>query len=192
MAQHPGDEELIQSILDGETHRYAELVDRYKNLGFSLAMCILHQKEDAEEALQDSFLKAYRYLSSFRKESGFQTWFYKIVYRTCLSRLSVKKIPMRGLEEGDEEDLNRLNGQPLFDDELAEKNLVQFIQKFSDQLPENYRILYTLFYQNEQTYEEICKITGLPLATVKIRLHRLRTMLKEKVSKALAKEESVV
>jgi len=85
------DQEIIDSINRGNQSDYSIIVDRYKNKAFSLLMRMLKNQQDAEETLQDCFIKAYNSLGSFKGESKFSTWFYRIVYNTALTRLSSKK-----------------------------------------------------------------------------------------------------
>ncbi|MCB9247919.1 MAG: hypothetical protein H6613_04915 [Ignavibacteriales bacterium] len=95
------DIEIIDSVQKGNTNDYTLIIDRYKNKAFSLLVNILKNKMDAEEALQDSFIKAFNSLDSFRRESQFSTWFYKIVYNTGLTIISAKKKKNRNGNEFD-------------------------------------------------------------------------------------------
>ena len=85
------DQEIIDSVLKGNESDYSIIVDRYKNKAFSMLKRMLKNDFDAEEILQDCFLKAYHSLKSFKGEAKFSTWFYKIVYNTALTKLSSKK-----------------------------------------------------------------------------------------------------
>jgi len=85
------DQEVIESVKKGNQADYSIIVDRYKNKAFSLLRRMLKNDFDAEEVLQDCFLKAYNSLNSFKGESKFSTWFYRIVYNTALTKLSSKK-----------------------------------------------------------------------------------------------------
>ena len=85
------DEYYIREILKGDSGSYSQLVEKYSHLAFSLSMKILNQREDAEEAAQDAFVKAYNSLGSFQSSSTFKTWFFRIVYTTSISRLRTRK-----------------------------------------------------------------------------------------------------
>ena len=85
------DEYYIREILKGDTGSFSQLVERYSHLAFSLSMKLLNQREDAEEAAQDSFVKAYNSLSSFQSSSTFKTWFFRIIYNTSISKLRTRK-----------------------------------------------------------------------------------------------------
>src|SRR5512147_227248 len=96
---HLEDTQVINRILAGNTREYEVLVNRYKDLAFTIAFRILNNREDAEEAAQDSFIKAFRGLSSFRKDSGFSTWLYRIVYNTAVSKKRLKKQIFQNIDE---------------------------------------------------------------------------------------------
>src|ERR1035437_4850975 len=85
------DEYYIREILKGDSGSFSQLVEKYSHLAFSLSMKILNQREDAEEAAQDAFIKAYNSLSSFQSSATFKTWFFRIVYNTSISRLRTRK-----------------------------------------------------------------------------------------------------
>ena len=86
------DQIYIDKVLQGDTNAFAYLVDRYKNLTYTVAMKIVRNHEDAEEVAQDSFIKAYSQLHTFKGESKFSTWLYTIVYRNSITKIRKKKI----------------------------------------------------------------------------------------------------
>jgi len=81
------DSDITELVRSGDSRAFAELVRRYKDRALSLCLRLLKNREDAEEALQDSFVRAYNGLADFRQESKFSTWFYRIVYNNCLTRV---------------------------------------------------------------------------------------------------------
>ena len=85
------DQEILESVKKGNQADFAVLIDRYKDRAFSLLRRMLKNQFDAEEVLQDCFLKVYNSINSFKGESKFSTWFYRIVYNTALTKLSSKK-----------------------------------------------------------------------------------------------------
>ncbi|MCW8960778.1 MAG: sigma-70 family RNA polymerase sigma factor, partial [Ignavibacteriaceae bacterium] len=85
------DQEIIESVRKGNDSDYSIIVDRYKNKAFSMLKRMLKNEFDAEEVLQDCFLKAFNSLNTFKGEAKFSTWFYRIVYNTTLTKLSSKK-----------------------------------------------------------------------------------------------------
>ena len=82
---------LIERIKEGDTSHFRILVDKYKDVSFSLACSILKNEQDAEDALQESFIKAFKGLKSFSYKSAFSTWFYMIVINTCRTKYKNQK-----------------------------------------------------------------------------------------------------
>jgi RNA polymerase sigma-70 factor (ECF subfamily) len=93
------DNHYISEVIAGNTASFAVLIDRHKDLVFTIAMNITHNHEDAEEVAQDAFLKAFQKLAGFRKESSFQTWLYRIAYNEAISRVRRNKVKLLDLEE---------------------------------------------------------------------------------------------
>lgn len=155
---------------------FAHLVDRYKAMAFTLAIRILGNREDAEETVQDAFVKVYEHLAEFRQKSKFSTWLYRIVYNTAVSR-NRKKKPV--LQEMDgraflHEDTSLSDGL-LYG--FTEDEAKDFVRKILDFLSAEERTIITLYYLNESGIDEIHEITGLSKANIKVKLFRARKKL---------------
>jgi RNA polymerase sigma factor (sigma-70 family) len=182
------DKEIIQRVLDGDVRTFEILVDKHKAKAMTLAFRILKNREDAEEALQDAFVRAYRALSSFEWKSNFSTWFYRIVYNTCATAIRKKNgkyhISLDIVDEdGTQMEIESDELQPdlrMESDEFA-KIVCEEVKK----LPVVYGSTFTLFTIQEMSYEEIVQVTGLPLGTIKARLFRARAMLREAIVKRM-------
>ena len=85
------DQHYIRLVREGDTNAFAVLVDRYKDMVFTLSLKMLKDREEAEEVSQDTFLKIYKSLSKFNGEAKFSTWIYKVAFNTCLDRLKKNK-----------------------------------------------------------------------------------------------------
>jgi RNA polymerase sigma factor (sigma-70 family) len=180
------DIEVIESVLKGNISDYSILVDRYKNRAFSLLKRMIKNEMEAEEVLQDCFLKAFNGLSGFKKESKFSTWFYRIVYNSALTRLSLKKRKFES-EIGSLEDYLNIAGEESEEGKYQE--LKETVQKMVEKLPERNSAVVTMYYLNEMSCEEISEITGDSVANVKVLLHRSRNLLKEIVKRYNCIEE---
>jgi len=169
---------LINRILEGDIRGYAILVEKYKDLAFTIAYRLLSNREDAEEVVQDAFVKAYRSLSGFRKDSRFSTWLFRIVYNASISKLRGKKTGLRSLDEQPalQDDLYHLDYE---EDTDEEKKIL--LERAMQQLSEEERTLITLFYMHESSVEEIHSITGLTKSNIKVKLFRARKKLQELV-----------
>ncbi|MFZ1262739.1 MAG: RNA polymerase sigma factor [Chitinophagaceae bacterium] len=175
-------------MLDGDHQAYAGLVNRYQNYVFTLTLRIVKNREDAEEVAQDVFIKAYKYLADFRGASKFTTWLYTIVNNTCISFLRKKKL-----------DIHSLDNEKVFEmagnlDSGMKANLVEHKSKLAmvhdaiGLLNADDAQIITLFYKAEQSLEETAQILGIEVNTAKVRLHRARTRLKEKMETHFAEE----
>jgi RNA polymerase sigma factor (sigma-70 family) len=170
------DTHLINRILEGDTSGFAVLVDRYKDLAYTIAVRITGNREDAEEVVQDAFVKAFRSLSAFRRQSRFSTWLYRIVYNAAVSRKRLKGFDMQRLEDHPQ-------AETFSDTEpYPEADRRELLEKAMLKLPEEDRVVLTLYYVEELPVEEIHQITGLSKANVKIRLFRARKKLQDWIS----------
>lgn len=171
------DNKIIKSIIKGNVSDFNILIDRYKSRAFSLAFKLLKNEMDAEDALQDSFVKTFYSLSSFRNEAKFSTYFYRIVYNTCINKIAKnKKLMEDSIEEyenllGQTEDYSvNLNKNSTFND---------FLVTAINMLPPKYSSVIALFYQDGFSCEEISSILNTSVSNVKVLLHRARTLLKK-------------
>jgi RNA polymerase sigma-70 factor (ECF subfamily) len=175
------DNEIIDRILRGEEHGYAVLLQRYRARVFSLALRIVRSREEAEEAAQDAFVRAFRSLSRFERRSKFSTWLYRITYNVSLNhaqRLQKDRI----LTPHEEEDGIESDDIPA-DLVIEQSELKGLVVEVLKTMKPEYATVLSLFYTEDQSYEEIADITGLPLGTVKNRLHRARAVLRSLVIK---------
>jgi len=183
------DQEIIDSVKRGNDSDYSIIVDKYKNKAFSMLKRMLKNEFDAEEVLQDCFLKAYKSLNAFKGEAKFSTWFYRIVYNTALTRLSSQKRKTES-EMTSVEDHFNLESQYVAD-EIEKKDLSKFVQETITKLPERYSAVITMFYLNEMTIEEISGVMGITVSNVKVMLHRSRNALRDLILKNRLAEELI-
>jgi RNA polymerase sigma factor (sigma-70 family) len=175
------DNEIISEVLSGNHQAYAGLVDRYQNYVFTLALRMVKNREDAEEVAQDAFIKAYKYLADFKGASKFTTWLYTIVNNTGISFLRKKKLEIHSLDNEKVFETADSMDSGFRANLVEQKSKVAMVTKAIDMLsPDDARVI-TLFYKGEQSLEEIASILGMEANAVKVRLHRARTRLKEKM-----------
>ncbi|MEN8124431.1 MAG: sigma-70 family RNA polymerase sigma factor [Bacteroidota bacterium] len=181
------DQIYIDKVLQGETNAFAYLVNKYKNMVYTLAKNILKNNEDAEEIAQDSFLKAFQKLDTFKGESKFSTWLYTIVYRNAISMIRKNKIATSDI---DNYVIDNYSSGFDFPQIEAIKNGEQkkYVAKAISNLPETDAFLISLYYLNESTVDEIEKITGLTKTNIKVKLFRLRKKLYNELSLLLNDE----
>jgi RNA polymerase sigma factor (sigma-70 family) len=182
------DTEIINRILKGEQSAFAVLVEKYQNYVFTLVLRFTENREDAEEIAQDVFVKAYRSLADFRGDSKFSTWLFTITRTTCLSFLRKKNLDTLSLDN-ERMGLQVENKESGFNANLVEqKSRHAMLNRAISMLsPDDSQVL-NLFYKGEQTLDEIGKIMRLDANTVKVKLHRARQRLKDKMEKYFAHE----
>jgi RNA polymerase sigma factor (sigma-70 family) len=180
------DKEIIHRILDGDVHSFGILIDMHKEKAMTLAIRILKNRQDAEEALQDAFIRVYRSLRSFEWKSSFSTWLYRIVYNTCLTAAGRKGGPPHismDSQDEDERPVEIVSDEMLPDQCIESIEMKMIVQEEIEKLPPQYGSTFTLFVLQEMSYEEIVLVTGLPLGTVKARIFRARALLREALIK---------
>jgi RNA polymerase sigma-70 factor (ECF subfamily) len=174
------DREIIGRVLQGDQQVFAELVKRYQHFVFTIAMRYANHREDAEEIAQDVFVKAYRSLSDFRCDSKFSTWLYTITMNTSITFLRKRKFTTLSL--ADEKILEQadMQGQTA-ENVVLQKSRVSIINEAIRLLNADDANIITLFYQGEQSLEEIGEIMGITPNNAKVKLHRARKRLKDKL-----------
>lgn len=170
------DQYLIERTLAGETAAFGELVDRYQNFAFTIALRMLKHREEAEEVAQDSFIKAFDSLPGFRGDAKFSSWLYRIVYHKSLDQIKKNKREQsfQLIEEITSDDMDGIeNGLDFM---LAEERK-EMISKCVGMLPAQDAALIQLYYFEELPVKEIAEITGLTEDNIKIKLYRSRKKL---------------
>jgi len=183
-----GDNEIISRVLKGEQNAYAELVNRYQAYVFTLVLRMIKSREDAEEVAQDVFIKAYRSLADFRGESKFSTWLYTIANTTSITFLRKKKLDVHSLDNEKVFEVADSKDSGFRANLVEQKSRVNMVNEAIAMLSPDDAEIITLFYKAEQNLEEIARILRLETNTVKVRLHRARTRLKDKMEKNFSEE----
>lgn len=164
----------IKQVLDGDVSKYGHIINLYKDMAYSIAFRILNNNEDAEEAVQDSFLRAYNALSSFKAESKFSTWLYKIVVNTSINRSKGRRQVVNDINIDDlSENLLAADVEPVLK-KLDQQDRIKLINLAMDKLMMEDRLLLTLYYLNENSIAEITEITSIPGENIKMKIHRAR------------------
>ena len=185
------DQYYINLILEGDSNAFKVIVDRYKDLVYTLTLRMIKNREEAEEVAQDTFIKVYKSLKKFKGESKFSTWIYKIAYHSSLDRIKKNKKFQRNvaINEFTEFEVKTIDNAL---DRLEEDERKKALQDCIDLLPNDDGFLLTLFYYEELSLEEIAKIVGLTPNNVKVKLFRSRkklaTIVKHHVEPELIKD----
>lgn len=179
---------LVRNALQGNSKCYDKLMNRYKKNVYYIALKFLNNENDAEDATQECFMKAFASLDKYEAKFAFSTWLYKIASNTCVDIIRRKKMELLSLNSSNNEDENSeitINDTkiPTPDDGLEKKERIEIINQIVSSLPERYRTLIELRYYEELSYEEIAASTNLPIGTVKAQLNRAKAILQELIFK---------
>jgi RNA polymerase sigma-70 factor (ECF subfamily) len=179
--------QIIASILAGNTHLFHDLIRPHERSVYAMALSLLHNEADAEDAAQEAFLKAFRNLASFRGESKFSTWLISITLNEARGRLRSKKaMKMESLDEPPEGE-GHVSPALLRDwreipsEALERQEFRLLLQQAITDLPLIYREIFLLRDVEELSVDESAEMLGITVASVKVRLHRARIMLQKKL-----------
>lgn len=185
------EEQLIASILEGNSHEFHTLIRPYERTVYVMALTLLKNEADAEDVAQEAFLKAFRNLKNFRAESKFSTWLISITLNEARSRLRRKStVPMESLDEPADEQ-GHVSPAVLIDwreipSEAVERLEVrQMLQQAVEDIPLIYRETFVLRDIEELSVNETAEKLGISVASVKVRLHRARIMLQKRLAPQL-------
>jgi RNA polymerase sigma-70 factor (ECF subfamily) len=174
------DDQLIAHALAGRGDAFGTIVERYERAVYHLAYRTLRDVEEAQDATQEAWVKAYRALASFRPGAKFSTWIFTICYRVCCDRLAKRK-RFTGAEIPDVAD-----GAPGPEARYEAAEDAARLRRAIDALPDKYRNVITLFHLQGKQYDEIATVLGLPLGTVKTHLFRAKDLLRAALSDDVA------
>ncbi len=177
------DDGLVEASQKGDEEAFAELINRYQNYAQTIAFNCVKNVHDAEDIVQESFLKLIRSIKTFKKESKFSTWFYSLVYFTAIDWTRKHRRNLRSLEIEEEQNLISLESPSVV---LEGKIRTEVIQKAIKMLSEEEVTLITLFHFMNQSLTEIAEIMCISnINTVKVKLFRARIQLKKNLDKFL-------
>ena len=173
------DAQLIRRCLKGDEKAYEKLLEKYRGPVFSICLRMVRNRDDAEDLAQDVFIKIFNILDRYNPSFPFSSWLYRITSNLCIDFLRKNKRTIFSLDKpvdgGDGEMFRQLpSGEigPHRKMELKEEMLI--LEKAIERLPEHYRMIVLLRHQEYLSYDEISETLGIPLGTVKARIHRAR------------------
>jgi RNA polymerase sigma-70 factor, ECF subfamily len=185
-SQPDDDVSLVERIAHQDHRAFEALMRRYNGKLFRVARSILRNDSEAEDALQDAYLDAFRHISDFRAGSSLATWLTRITINHALMRLRKQRrnrvvVSMTGTEEGAERDVADETGETPAGAALRGE-LRRLIEQRIDGLPLSYRTVFVMRDVEEMTVEETANALGIPSSTVRTRLHRARALLRESLA----------
>lgn len=185
------DQHYIEQVLKGNNRVYRQLVDKHKDLVFTIVKRIVIRREEAEEVAQDVFVKAFEKLPDFRGTAKFSTWLYRIAYNSAISYTRKKKIEFLPAEEqeienySEDELSNSIMGLSLTEQKKLINNALAV-------LPGTDSLMVMLYYFHEKGIDEISEIIGMTPGNVKVKLHRIRKHLLKEMNELLGNDINTV
>ena len=174
------DDELIAATLGGRREAFGDLVERYERAVYHLSYRTLHDVEEAKDATQEAFFKAFRSLATFRTGAKFSTWILSIAYHACCDRLARRKRYSYDELPDAADPTAGPEGLAVLGDEAGR------LRAAIDALPEKYRTVITLYHLSGKQYDEIATILDIPMGTVKTHLFRAKELLRKALSDSVA------
>ncbi len=180
------DSVLIKRALGGDQRAYRCIMDRYRGPIFRMVQHMVRNRQQAEDLVQETFIKAFAALANFNEEYAFSTWLYKIAINNCIDYFRKKKLATFSLEQPIQAKDGEIPREFPDHGSSPERTLLAqertaLIEQAIESLPERYRICIVLRHQEDRSYEEISQILQVPLGTVKARIFRAREMLKKRL-----------
>jgi RNA polymerase sigma-70 factor (ECF subfamily) len=180
--------QLVAAAKQGDTSAFEELVNRYESKIFRLTWNITGNREDAEDAMQDAFLKAYSHLQGFQGDSRFYTWLVRIAANEALMRLRKRRPNQVSLDEPIEGDTDLMSREledwrPSPEQRYAQSEMQNILAGVIEKLEPEYRIVLVLRDVEELSTQETADALGISVTAVKSRLLRARLKLREKLNR---------
>jgi len=180
---------MIEKVLGGQTETFHELIRPYERSVYLMALSLLHNEAEAEDASQEAFIKAYRHLGKFRSESRFSTWLISIVLNEARGRLRNKKPGLTDSIDDDSEGsvtpAQLTDWREIPSESLERQEVRTLIRRALTELPIAYREVFVLRELEERNVQETAETLGITIASVKMRLHRARLMLQKQLAPQL-------
>jgi RNA polymerase sigma factor (sigma-70 family) len=181
------DDYYLDSALRGERAGLEYMVNAYQDMAYTIAVRIVANVEDAEEVVQDSFLKAFKYLHQFKRAAKFSTWLYRIVYNTALTKRGLKNLSTQEWTD-DEEYGEFVSDENDGLDRLAEADRKKYITLAISKLKQQDQLIVTLHYIAGKSITEVTEIMEMKSSAIKMRLLRSREKLERELVRLLNNE----
>jgi len=184
------EQRLVRLARKGDTRAFAEIVDLYKDKIFHLAYRMLSNRHEAEDVVQDTFLRVYRNLDRYDETQKFSTWIYRIGTNLCIDRLRKRK-PNYSLD-AEMNDQEGIDGYAMIpsDNRTPETYLLvsetqKMVHEAIESLPAKYKTVMVLRYLKDMSLQEISDVLDMPVTTIKTRVHRGREFLRKKLERKI-------
>lgn len=167
----------IEEVRAGNMQAFTKIIDKYKNQLFATVLRMTKNPEDAQDLVQEAFIKVYEQLNKYDFKGSFSSWLYRVTINHCLDELRKKRYQVehitfneKGIESSEENEPEIV---------FLKKEKSRQLEKLIASLPEDERMIILLRYANERSYEEISELLHIPLSTVRNKLHRAKKKMRK-------------
>lgn len=173
---------LVRRCLRGDARAFEELVSRYEGALYRLAWRMLRDNEEAQDVVQETFIRVFRALETYDPERKFSTWILRIATNLCIDRYRRRRMRLVSIDASEDDEERRpvvlVDGAPRPDAAHGRTSIAERLDEYIQRLPPIYRAIIELRYKRGLAYEEVAEVLDVPLGTVKARLHRAHRYLK--------------
>jgi len=181
------EDHYLDKAIRGERAGLEYLVDAYEEMAYTIAIRIVSNSEDAEEVVQDSFLKAFKYLDQFKRASKFSTWLYRIIYTTALTKIGARKLITLEIDD-DNDYIEYVSSNDGGLERLADADRKRFLSMAMQRLKQEDQLIISLHYIADKSIAEITEILDMKSSAIKMRLLRSREKLERELKRLLNNE----
>ncbi|MFE8697628.1 RNA polymerase sigma factor [Cytobacillus sp. FJAT-53684] len=175
------EEELqwVQDVLAGNKQAYANIINKYKNQLYATILRMTKNPQDAQDLVQEAFIKVYNQLGKFDRNGSFSSWMYRVAINHCMDEFRKKRYQMKQVEVNEEKVINPNHPEVIF----LKKEKSRQLERLIATLPEDERMIILLRYVNELSYDEISELIEIPLSQVRNKLHRAKKKMRDTVKR---------
>jgi len=174
--------QLVKKSMDGDLDAFEELISLFDKKIYNYCLRMTNNRSDAEDLAQEVFLKVYKNLKNFRKDSKFSTWIYRIAYNTCVDNYRKKRLkllPLNKIIDEEQQDIDIPSPGPLPEEQVISNEKYSLIKECIAQLKPRYKSAIILRDIHNYSYREIAEILDIPIGTVKSDINRGRALLRK-------------
>lgn len=173
------DVKWVRQVLAGDKQAYAHIINKYKNPLYAVILRMTRNPQDAQDFVQEAFLKIYRQLGKYKETGTFSSWLYRVAVNHCLDEFRKKRLQTVSGESIEEQLTEKNHPEIIF----LKKEQQRQLERLLAALPDDERLIILLRYTNELSYEEISEVTGISLSTVRNKLHRAKKKMRAVVKR---------
>ncbi|MBY0223673.1 sigma-70 family RNA polymerase sigma factor [Sporosarcina aquimarina] len=173
------DLQWVREVLAGNKQAYAHIINKYKNPLYATILRMTRNPQDAQDFVQDAFLKVYHQLGKYKETGSFSSWLYRVAINHCMDEFRKKRYRSTQVELGEEQVIDSNHPEVVF----LKKEKHRQLERLLATLPEDERLIMLLRYANELSYDEISELTDVPLSTVRNKLHRAKKKMRDTVKR---------